>query len=178
MRANEIKLSENQLAELFQNNSKNHTSQSDASDFLSASAASSNRLNHLEDLIDDHSTAQALKVSIGLNDWSHVMAKSIEKNRQSWFNLLGMNTPFKTAFATVTFAFVFAVAIPTFTAQETRQPTHVTISQQNNVLDDVISINKFDQTNDRLSKGSFESNGQQSTKTDRLFNTSFGVILN
>ena len=174
MKLNEIKLTESQLAELFKDNSKKHTSQSDASDCLAASAASSNRLNHLEDLIDDHSTAQALKASISLKGWSQVMAKSIENSRHSWFNLLGMNTPLKTAFATITFAFFLTVAMPEFTKFNTQETVHMAAPQQNLAHNDAISSNAFDNhNNDRLSEGGFENNENDNIDTDRLFNASF-----
>ncbi len=174
MKLTEIKLTERQLAELFQNNSKNHTSSSDASDCLAASAASSNRLNHLEDLISDHSTAQALKASMGLKDWSQVMAQSIENTRQSWFSFLGMSSPLKTAFATVAFAFIFAVALPELSKFNTQEPIHMATPQQNMAQNDVISSDKFEANNDRLSQGSFDVNDDNSPDQDRMFHASFG----
>ncbi len=174
MKLTEIKLTERQLAELFQNNSKNHTSSSDASDCLAASAASSNRLNHLEDLISDHSTAQALKASMGLKDWSQVMAQSLENTRQSWFSFLGMSSPLKTAFATVAFAFIFAVALPELSKFNTQEPIHMAVPQQNMAQGDVISRNKFDDNQDRLSQGGFDNNDDNSSNQDSLFDGSFG----
>ena len=174
MKKTEIKLTEKQLADLFQNNSKKHTSGSRASDCLAASAASSNRLNHLEDLINDYSAAQALKVSLGLQDWSQVMAQSIENSRQSWFSFLGMNTPLKTAFATVAFAFIFAVALPEFSRFNTQEPTHVAVPQQNMAQDDIINSVHFDNSNDQLSKGGFDLNQNNNADQDSVFNASFG----
>ena len=167
-----MKITEKQLAGLFQSNSKNHNSSSNASDCLAASAASSDRLNHLEDLISDHSTAQALKVSLAMQDWSQVMAKSIENTRQSWFSFLGMNTPLKTAFATVTFAFVFAVAMPELSNFNNQQPTHVDAPQQS-MAHDVINNIHFEGNSDSLSKGGFDYNEDNNSK-DSLFNASFG----
>ena len=167
-----MKMTEQQLAELFQNNSKNHNSSSSASDCLAASAASSDRLNHLEDLISDHSTAQALKVSLAMQDWSQVMANSIENSRQSWFSFLGMNSPLKTAFATVTFAFVFAVAVPEFNNFNNQQPTHVSAPQQN-IAHDVINNVHFEGNSDSLSTGGFDYSEDNDTK-DSLFDASFG----
>lgn len=174
MKQKKIELTESQLAELFQDNSKKHTSQSNASDCLTASAASSSRLNHLEDLISDHSTAQALKASVGLKDWSQVMAKSIESSRQSWFSLLGMKTPLKTAFATVTFAFFLTVAMPEFSELNSQEPIQVAVAQQNMAQDDIISSNAFDENNDRLSQGGFDYNENNNSDQDSLFNASFG----
>ena len=167
-----MKMTEQQLADLFQNNSKNHNSSSSASDCLAASAASSDRLNHLEDLISDHSTAQALKVSLAMQDWSQVMANSIENSRQSWFSFLGMNSPLKTAFATVTFAFVFAVAVPEFNNFNNQQPTHVSANQQN-IAQDVINNIHFEGNSDSLSKGGFDY-GEDNDSKDSLFDASFG----
>lgn len=166
-----MKITEKQLADLFQDNSKNHTSSSEASDCLAASAASSKRLNHLEDLISDHHTAKALKASLALSGWSQVMAKSIENSQQSWFSFLGMNTPLKTAFATVAFAFVFVVAMPEYTSHET---SYDPIVEQNMVHDDVINTMQFDGNNDQLSKGGFDYNKDNSKSKDSLFNASFG----
>ncbi len=173
MKLNDIKLTESQLAELFQNNSKKYVSKSDASDCLAASAASSNRLNHLEDLINDHTTAHALKISLGMKDWSQVMSESIENSRQSWFSFLGMSSPLKTAFATLSFAFVFAVAMPNFNLLNNQEPVH---AAPHSVVahDDIISINKFDSKQDRLSKGSFDESSNNKPTQDALFDSSFG----
>ena len=173
MKPNNTKLTESQLADLFQNNSKKYVSQSEASDCLAANAASSNRLNHLEDLISDRNTAQALKLSLGLKDWSQVMSKSIENTRQSWFSFLGMSSPLKTAFATITFAFVFAIAMPEFN-QSTNQQILQGAPHSVAIHDDVISSKRFDTNQDILSKGSFDQNNSNKSSQDSLFNASFG----
>jgi hypothetical protein len=174
MKKHELKLTEAQLGELFQNNSKKHSSSSDASDCLAATAASSNRLNHLEDLISDHSTAQALKTSLAMKDWSQVMAQSIENTQQSWFKFLGMNTPLRTAFATLSFAFVFAVALPEFSRVDHQEPIHRATPQENMAHDDIINSMKFEDNSDRLSKGSFDYTGDKTSESDSLFGASFG----
>jgi len=174
MKPNEVKLSESQVTKLFQVNSKQHTSKSNASDFLTASAASSDRLNHLEDLINDHSTAQALKVSMRLNQWSDVVAKSIKDSRKSWFSLLSFNKPIKAAFATLAFAFFLTVAMPELSELDIQQPIHEAVLQQNITQNDVISVNQFDRKSDYLNKGSFERKENKSSAQDSLFNANFG----
>jgi len=174
MKTTDNKLTEGQLAELFQTSSKQYTSSSSASDCLAASKASSDRLNHLEDLISDHSTAQALKISMGLKDWSQVMTNSIENTRQSWFSFLGMSTPLKTGFATVGFAFAFAVALPQFSQFNSQQITHEPVTQQNAAQSDIINEIKFDHNNDHLSKGGFDHYDNNNANKDKLFNANFG----
>lgn len=169
-----MKLSEKELAQLFQTNSKKHTSSSSASDCLAASDASSERLNHLEDLISDRNTAQALKVSLGMKEWSQVMTQSIENSQNSWFSFLGMGSPLKTAFATVTFAFAFAVALPQFSRFSTHEPTHAAVPTQHVSHNDVIQSIPFENDSDRLSKGGFDMKENKAAGQDKLFNGSFG----
>lgn len=169
-----MKLSEQELAQLFQSKSEHYTSQSSASDYLTASSASSDRLNHLEDLISDRSTAKALKISLGMKEWSQVMTQSIENSRQSWYSFLGMSSPLKTGFATVAFAFAFAVALPQFSQLTSQQPAHVVNPQQQAVQNDIINVIQFDENSDRLSRGGFDSTNENDQPQDGLFNASFG----
>ncbi len=171
MKPTEIKLTEAQLADLFQNNSKKHLASSNASDCLSATAASANRLHHVENILNDHSSAQAMKAALAMKDWSHVMAKSIANSQQSWFSFLGMNSPLKTTFATLAFAFAFAIALPVATQFSTQQATY--ISDSNPQQSDVINAIQFDLDADRLSRAGFDGGAKQ-TEQDSLFNASFG----
>ncbi len=169
---NNIKLNEQQLAAIFQSNSQKHTATSDASDCYSATAASSTRLNHVEDLISDRSSAQAMQAAMGLQNWSQVMADAIENSRRSWFSFLGMGTPLKTSVATLAFAFAMVVAIPEISQINNQEQNHIPINQSM-VQDDIINVIKFDDSVDRLSKGGFDSIND-SGNTEKLFNGSFG----
>ncbi len=167
-----IKLTEKQLAELFQNNSKKHTASSDAHDCYAATAASSTRLSHVEDLISDHDSAQAMKGAMALKDWSHVMADAIENSRRSWFSFLGMETPLKTSVATLAFAFAMVVAIPEISQLNQQNQTNIPMPQ-NMAHGDVINAIEFETNTDRLSKGGFDVLDDR-IKSDGLFSGSFG----
>ncbi|MGJ8663621.1 MAG: hypothetical protein ACSHWU_08220 [Marinicella sp.] len=165
-----MKLTEKQLAEVFKNHSKKHTSTSDASDCLGATAASSNRISHVEDIANDHTGSAAMKVALSLKDWSQVLGQSIENTRQSWFSFLGMGSPMKTALATVTFAFAFAVALPEFSKLSQQEPMHIPISHDV-VSHDIINAMKFEENSDQIMK--FSDDGERSNG-DSLFRGNFG----
>ena len=165
-----IKLTEDQLAGIFQNNSKQHQASSTPGDCLSAMPASDSRMKQVEDLANDHTAAQAMKAAMSLRDWSQIMAQSIENSRRSWFNILGMNTPLKTSLATVAFAMAVVVALPEFKQleAESHQPLAYDVAH-----DDVITQAKFDEPGDQILQGGFDGS-PKSSKQDNLFNGSFG----
>lgn len=165
-----IKLTEDQLAGIFQNNSKQHTANCAPDDCLSAMPASDNRLKHVEELANDHTSAQAMKAAMSLRDWSQIMAQSIENSRRSWFNILGMNSPLKTSLATVAFAMAVVVALPEFKQIETQIHQPIAYDVLNN---DIITHAKFDESGDRILRGGFDS-APSSSEQDNLFNGSFG----
>lgn len=174
MKPTNIKLTEAQIADLFKNETIKHTSKSDADDCLGTMAASSSRLNHVEDMANDHTSAQAFKAAFALKEWSEVVSESIESSRRSWFNLLGMGSPMKTAFATASFAFAFAFALPVITQFNNQEPTYIALPAEQSVAhDDIINSIQFDGPSDRVSKGSFD-NINQDNEPDTLFNGSFG----
>ncbi|WP_223789683.1 hypothetical protein [Marinicella meishanensis] len=175
-----IKLTEDQLAGIFQNHSKQHTATSQPGDCLSALPASESRLQHVEDLANDHTAAQATKLAMTLQDWSQIMAQSIENSRRSWFSLLGMNTPLKTSLATVAFAMAVVVAVPEFkqldtTTQQTlsHDMAHDDIITRLPFHGDVINQVPFDQNGDALMRGGFDASPAPAEHDD-LFNGSFG----
>ncbi len=174
MKPTNITLSEAQLADLFKNESIKHTSKSDADDCLGTTAASSNRLKHVEDIANDHTAAQAFKATFAFKEWAEVVAESVENSRRSWFNFLGMGSPLKTAFATATFAFAFAFALPVITQFSSQEPTHMALpADQSMAQDDIINSIQFDGPSDRLSHSGFDGHSQNQTD-DGLFNGSFG----
>ena len=163
-----MKLTEQQLAELFTNNTKTNPASFDAGNCLNALPASPTRLSQAENILNDFHTAQGMKLAFSFKDWSNIVSKSIQSSQQSWFSFLGMNSPFKTALATVAFAFAFVVALPQFTATEQSiNPI------ENNVAGDLINSVPFERTHkgDQLSRGGFD--GSHDDK-DSLFNASFG----
>ncbi len=177
MKQTNIKLSEAQLADLFKNQSNVYTSQTDANDCLGATAASANRLNHVEEMANDYAAAQGMKASFALRDWAEVVSESIENSRRSWFSFLGMDTPLKTVMATASFAFVFAFALPIVTQYSNQEPIHIAIPQTDQTMvhdGDIINRLQFDSVHgDSLSRGGFDGNNQ-SHDSDGLFNANFG----
>lgn len=161
-----MKLTEKQLADIFTNSTKANETTNDAGDCLDALPASSARLTQAEGLLNDFAGAQGMKMAVGMKQWSQVMADSIHSSQQSWFSFLGMNSPFKTAVATVAFAVAFVVAMPEF---KQNNPSMMPI--QHEVADDVISSNPFEGSSDVLSKGGFDASNQSN---DTLFDASFG----
>lgn len=163
-----MKLTEQQLAQLFQTASQKNTSTSQASDCLGATAASSDRLKHAENLLNDHTSSQAMKLAMSLRDWSDIMADAMNTSRKSWFSFLGMSSPLKTSVATAAFALALVFALPEFSNFNSQRPMHVPV-QSDLVHGDTINSLKFE--SDQINQGGFD---QIKQKSDSLFNTSFG----
>ncbi|MCX7552982.1 hypothetical protein OS175_03750 [Marinicella sp. S1101] len=173
MSSKNIKLSERQLAGLFQNQTVANTTSSDADDCLVSAAASPTRLNHVEAIANDHTAAQGMKASFALKHWSEVVSSSIEKSQSSWFKLLGFSSPLKTTMATAAFAVAFAFALP-LVSQLNAPTTMDTMTYQTvQSTDDLINNIRFEGPADQLSRGNFDSTSQSKSK-DQLFDASFG----
>ncbi len=165
-----MKLTEKQLAGLFQTNSKKNTSKSSPSDCMSATAASSNRLNQAEDLLNDYTAAQSMKMAMSLKDWSQVMADSIEASRRSWFSFLGMSSPLRTSVATMAFAFALVFALPELNQYSLKEQVHIPV-QNDMANNDIINAIYFDGPSDQINQGGFD---QPRNQDDGLFNAGFG----
>ncbi len=163
-----MKLTEQQLAHLFQTETQKNTSASQASDCLAATAASDSRLKHAEDLLNDRASSQAMKLAISLQDWSEVMTNALHNSRRSWFSFLGMSSPLKTSVATAAFALALVFALPEFTNFNSKQPMHIP-AQHDMARGDTINTLKFE--SDQINQGGFD---QIKHGSDSLFNTSFG----
>lgn len=157
-----MKLTEQQLQELFQNNSLNTQSAVSAADCLSGTDASSERLQKAEALLNDFTSAQAMKAAFATKNWSDQVAKSVQNQSvSSWFNWL--SNPFKTTITASAFALALAVALPNMNAKE-HQMTPI------NAQTDVINSVRFE--SDVLSNSSFD--GPANQNNDSLFDGSFG----
>ncbi|TDR23193.1 hypothetical protein [Marinicella litoralis] len=161
-----MKLTEKQLAEIFTNSTKLNQASGDVDECLNALPASSNRLIKAEGLINDYAAAQGMKMAIDLKQWSDIVAESVQKSQQPWFSFLGMDSPLKTAVATGALAVAFVVAMPEFKQDQTNlQPI------QNNITNDVISNNHFENKADVLNKSDFDGGEKPN---DSLFDGNFG----
>ncbi len=159
-----MKLTEKQLAEIFKSSTKNKQTSVVAGDCLGAIPASSTRLNQAEEVLNDFDSAQGMKMAFGFKQWSTVVADSIKASQQSWFSILGMKSPFKTAVATMAFAVAFVVAMPEF-----NQNQHIMTPVENNYANDVINAVPFE--SDVLSSGGFDGADKAQ---DNVFGASFG----
>lgn len=172
MSSKNIKLSEKQLAELFQKQTVENTTSSEADDCLGNTAASSTRLSHVEAIASDYTAAQGMKAAFALKEWSDVVSKSIEKSQSSWFNFLGFSSPLKTTMATATFAFAFALPLVTQFSTPNSIPASMSYQAVQN-SDDLINRIPFEGSTDQLSRGNFDATSQPKSK-DQLFDASFG----
>lgn len=164
-----MKLTEQQLAEIFKNSTKNKQSTVSAEDCLGAVPASATRLNKSEDIINDFDSAQGMKLAFAFKPWSEAVTETVKANQKPRFNLFGLKNPFKAAIATMAFAFAFVVALPEFNQTET-----IMLPAQNDYANDVIQVAPFEgynNTDDILSSGGFDKGGKDQ---DDLFGASFG----
>lgn len=153
-----MKLTEDQLKNLFQDHSLNNQSTASASDCLAATDASSQRLKQVENLINDYTAAQAMKTAFASKDWSAQIAQSVKNQTVShWFDWI--SHPFKTTATACALAVVVTLAIPSLNQQELQL---VPYQPQT----DIISSSQFE--SDVLKSGSFDGN------SDTLFNGGFG----
>lgn len=160
-----MKLTEQQLAEIFTDSTKNNRAQNTAA-CLDAIPASATRLTQAEEVLNDFNSAQGMKMAFGFKQWSEIVADSIESSQKSWFSILGMKSPFKTAVATMAFAVAFVVAMPEF-----NQTHPVMVPTQNDYANDVINSVPFEGQSDVLSSAGFDSGDKEQ---DKLFGGSFG----
>lgn len=152
-----MKLTEQQLQKLFQDNSLYHQAKVTAGECLQSSDASSQRLKKAEDLLNDFTSAQAMKAAFAAKDWTQQIARSVkDQSVNSWFNWLAH--PFKTTITATALAMALFVALPNLSHQEQKVlPTQV----QNDVINavrfesDVLSSGSFDESKDALFNGSF-----------------------
>ncbi len=162
-----MKLTEKQLADIFSNSTKTNQTSAHVDDCLNALPASSTRLTHAEEMLNDYDSAQGMKMAFGLKQWSDSVAASVESVNKPWFAFLGLNSPLKTAVTTAAFAVTLVMVVP----QINQQSTTVISPVQIDVVSDTINSIPFESNNDRLSKGGFDGNNDSK---DNLFNASFG----
>lgn len=164
-----MKLTEKQLAEIFKTSTKNKQNTVAADDCLGATPASVSRLNNSEAILNDFDSAQGMKMALHFKSWSEAVADSMNKTKKSWFHVFGVRSPFKTAVATMAFAFAFVVAMPEF-----KDSHQVVVPAQNDYANDVIFVVPFegqDNSEDVLSSGGFD---ELNENQDSLFGGSFG----
>lgn len=162
-----MKLTEKELAALFQNSTKNKTAETTVGDTLSQGPATANRIQQAEQLMHDHSSAQGARMAMGLQGWSHQLASAIEQAQRPWFNFFTSHSPLKATLATGALAVTLMYAWPNQNSPV--ETFHAPIINQQ-VASDVIHTVPFEgQPSDQL----FNSNMGE-TQTDSLFGGSFG----
>lgn len=170
-----MKLTEQQLAEIYKlNNQKQSSAEFSAGDCLSAAPASSDRLARAEEILNEQTSAQAIRAAMATRKWSHAVAESIELKQQSWLTNLFRGTALRWAAAGATFAFVFMLASPGLRDHEPVIDPVVPVINQN-AVNDVINKAYFEERmsdNDRLNKAGFDKPNIH--QTDVLSSRSFG----
>ncbi|MFC3194554.1 hypothetical protein ACFODZ_09930 [Marinicella sediminis] len=165
-----MKLTEQQLAQLMsQKSTQNNQQAVQASDCLDASPASSERLRQAEKLLDNHTTAQAMKAALAAKPWAQAVASDVQHRQQSWVIRLLNGSAMKWGMTAAAFAFVAMVAVPQLN-QSVEQSLPLT---DQNVANDMINSGHFDApVSDQLNSGGFEPVDRSSK--DRVSQHSFG----
>lgn len=154
-----MKVTEQQLKDLFQNSTIKQDSDVLAGDCLSSREASSARLERAESLLNDHTSAQAMKLALAMKPWATQVATDIKsQSAASWFDWI--SHPFKATLTASAMALALVLVVPQLNKQEQQW---VPIQQSQS---DVIMNVPFE--SDVLNSGSFEP------QQDSLFGASFG----
>ncbi len=154
-----MKVTEQQLKTLFQNSTLNQGSDVMASDCLASREASSVRLQHAESLLNDHTSAQAMKLSLALKPWASQVAADIKsQSAASWFDWV--SHPFKATLTASAMALALVLVVPQLNKQEQQW-----VPAQQSQSDVIMSV-PFE--SDVLKSGSFEG------QPDSLFGATFG----
>lgn len=168
-----MKLTEQQLANFYKLNHQQQSSDEvNAGDCLAAAPASSERLNQAERILNDHTSAQAMRAAMATKQWSHAVADGIEHKQQPWIQKLFSGTAARWALASVSFAFVFMLASPGLNEHKPLLDVAPPGINQN-AVNDVINKGYFEAVKpDRLNKGGFDKPSNQ--QSDVLSSHSFG----
>lgn len=160
-----MKLTEQQLAQLFQQSTQADNENMNLSDCLATPSVS-----HAETIVSDFNSAQAVKLAIHMQPWSEQVAHDLNKSQTvTWsqrlhniFHSRGSKSPVFMASLAVVFTLTAVVFL-------SNHQTNTSSTQTNMVNHDVINSMPFEGDNDRLSKGSFD--GQEDN--DQLFRANF-----
>ena len=79
-----MKLTEKELAALFQNSTKEQSTETTVGDTLNQGAATARRIEQTEQLMNDHISAQGARMAMGMQGWSHQLATAIEQAQRPW----------------------------------------------------------------------------------------------
>jgi len=157
-----MKLTEQQLAEMYTNSTKNSVSDVTAEDCLNALPASQTRLNQAEELLNDYNSAQAMKLAFNFKKWAQSVGQQLTRSQRPWFNFGWL----KATIGATAFAFICFITIPQQNSPYLDQAEQHGVT----IADDVISQVLFEADNDTIGNKGFESPKPE----DSLFNGSFG----
>jgi hypothetical protein len=161
-----MKLTEQQLAQIFQQHSY-HTDQTvSVADCLSAP-----NVTDAEAIVSDFNCAQAAKLAVHMQPWSQQVATEItESQPTSWLKRCQQYTNqwlHDSPFAISALAVIFTLSAVVFLSNHT---SHAPTISTDMVTNDVINSMPFESNNeDRLSQGGFDNPAQE----DRLFDANF-----
>ena len=160
-----MKLTEQQLAQIFQQSTDRANETVNVADCLHAP-----NVANAEAIVSDFNTAQAAKLAINMQPWSQQVATDISaSHRTSWLHrskqFISQCLP-ESPFAVSALAVVFTLSAVVFISN---QPSPSPSVNTHMVTNDVINSLPFEGDSDRLSKGGFDGNDEQ----DRLFRANF-----
>lgn len=160
-----MKLTEQQLSQLFQNSSKHKHTTIDVGDCLL-----NPKLADVDAIVSDFNTAQAAQLATHFAPWSQQVAKDIQHRRQpntsSRIKLFINQCLPKSPMMGASLAVVFTLsAVVFFSNQHIDTPS----SNTNVATNDVINALPFEGDSDRLSRGNFDESNQD----DQLFRANF-----
>lgn len=161
-----MKLTEQELAKIFQDSTVHSNDTTNVSDCLS-----SPNVSDAEAIVSHFSTAQATRLAIHMKPWSEQVGHDLTQSQQtpSWMQrtrqLFSQWLPDSPAF-TPALAVIFTLSAVVFLSHQQSQTSPVST---NMVTNDVINSLPFEGNNDRLSKGGFDNQPEK----DRLFEANF-----
>lgn len=161
-----MKLTEQQIAHIFQQSTRHTNEAVDVADCLGTPNAA-----NAETLVSDFTSAQSAKLAVHMQSWSQNVAHELTTGqRPHWTQRLKRmvsqwlpNSPV----ALPALAVVFTLSAVVFLSQ---QPINGPTMNTDVVTNDVINSLPFEGDNDRLSKGGFDGG---SSEQDRLFKANF-----
>lgn len=161
-----MKLTEQELAEIFQDSTVHSDDAISVSDCLNTP-----NVSDAETIVSHYNTAQATRLAIHMESWSHQVGHDLSQSLQSasWlqrtkqqFSQWLPNTPSLVP----ALAVVFTLSAVVFLGN---QQTQTSSANTDMITNDVINSLPFEQNNDRLSQGGFDGQAEP----DRLFEANF-----
>jgi len=160
-----MKLSEQELSQIFQEHTQRSNHANNIGDCLLAPSVS-----NAESVATDFNAAQAAKLAIHMKPWSEQVGHDLMTSQQpTWSqrikNVFNQWRP-ESPLAVSALAVVFTLSAVVFLSNH---QTQITATNTNVVTNDVINSLPFEGDNDRLSKGDFDGSDEE----DQLFRANF-----